>query len=85
MINDSQGDAALAGTAKIYREALPQILTDPAVSTLVATGDVEALGTAIAAFVTAPPDPVQTRALAERYSWEETVAMLSDVFQRALP
>jgi glycosyltransferase involved in cell wall biosynthesis len=63
---------------------IPQILTDPTVSTLVPVGDVDALGGAIAAFLGAPPDPVQARALAERYSWEETVVMLSDVFQRVL-
>jgi teichuronic acid biosynthesis glycosyltransferase TuaC len=64
---------------------IPEILADPGVSRLVPAGDVEALGTAIADFLASPPDPVQARALADRYSWSATVVKLSDLFRRLLP
>jgi glycosyltransferase involved in cell wall biosynthesis len=64
---------------------IPEILADPGVSRLVPAGDVEALGTAIADFLASPPDPVQARALADRYSWHATVVKLSDLFRRLVP
>jgi glycosyltransferase involved in cell wall biosynthesis len=64
---------------------IPEILVDPAVARLVAPGDVAALGTALWEFLDAPPDPVQARALAERYSWNATVVKLSDLFRSLVP
>ena len=39
----------------------------------------------IGEFLESPPDPVQVRAHATRYSWDETVAMLSARFQELVP
>lgn len=60
---------------------IPEICTDLAVSKLVPPRDEAALAAAIAEFFATPPDPVQVRAQANRYSWSETVSMLSMLFQ----
>ena len=59
---------------------IPDIIGGSDVARLIEPGDVDALRDGIAAFLSAPPDPVKVRALAERYSWDETVAMLSKLF-----
>jgi glycosyltransferase involved in cell wall biosynthesis len=63
---------------------IPEILSDPELSALVPAGDEEALVQAITRFLTNPPDPAQVRGLAERYSWDEPVSRLSELFRSAL-
>ena len=60
--------------------AIPDIIGGSDVARLIEPGDVDALRDGIAEFLSAPPDPVQVRALAKRYSWDETVSMLSKLF-----
>lgn len=63
---------------------VPEILTDPALSTLVPVGDASALGAAIQRMLAAPPDRSRVRAFAERYSWTPVVEMLAELYQRCL-
>ena len=63
---------------------IPAILSDSTAGALIECGDEVALAREIERFLTRPPDPTQVRALAERYSWEEPVSLLSDLFSEAL-
>jgi glycosyltransferase involved in cell wall biosynthesis len=56
---------------------IPEICGDAAAAILVAPGDEVALCAALRQFLASPPDPAQVRALATRYSWSDTVSMLS--------
>jgi len=64
---------------------IPEMCTSEAVARLVPPADEKALASAIGEFLESPPDPVQVRAHATRYSWDETVAMLSARFQELVP
>ena len=60
---------------------IPEILADDRVGALVPPGDTEALQVALQRFLAAPPDPRLARALAEGYSWDDTVQRLSALFR----
>lgn len=76
-------EALASGLPVIASEVggIPEICTNRDLSRLVPPGDETALATAIGEFFVSLPDPVQVRAQANRYSWGETVAMLSKLFQ----
>lgn len=68
---------------------IPQILGEPSpddlsLGALVPVGDAPALAAAVRAVLEQPADPRRVREFAERYGWAEPVALLVDVFRRAL-
>jgi teichuronic acid biosynthesis glycosyltransferase TuaC len=63
---------------------IPEILTDPAFGRLVTPGDSAALVSGIADFLRAPPTRDAVRAFARRYSFDDTVRMLADLFTAAV-
>jgi glycosyltransferase involved in cell wall biosynthesis len=68
---------------------IPQILGEPAagdhsLGALVPVGDPEALAAAVGAVLATPGSCAAVRAFAERYGWAEPVAVLVEVFRRAL-
>ncbi|MCA8949150.1 MAG: hypothetical protein KDE27_06595, partial [Planctomycetes bacterium] len=52
--------------------------------TLVTPGDDQGLATAIAELLATPAEPTRVRAYAERWGWEEPVALLTKTFRDAL-
>ncbi len=60
---------------------IPEICRDLAVTRLVPPGDEAALSEAIAEFLATPPDAQRVRAQAVEYSWDDTINMLSKLFQ----
>lgn len=75
---------ALASSLPIVASAvggIPEICSDLSVSRLVPPGDETALATAIQEFLVTPPDPKRVRAQAMEYSWDDTIDMLSKLFQ----
>ncbi|MBL8753650.1 MAG: glycosyltransferase [Planctomycetes bacterium] len=66
---------------------IPQILGDPVppgLGALVEPRDVDGLTAALQRVLAQPADRAGVRRFAERYGWDEPVATLAEVFQRAL-
>jgi glycosyltransferase involved in cell wall biosynthesis len=68
---------------------IPEILGDPppadgSLGALVPAGDADALAAAIMRVLAAPADPGRVRAFAQRYGWDEPVALLVATFRAAL-
>ena len=64
--------------------AVPQMLADPEVGAIVPVGDARALADRVQRFLKSAPDPSKIRAYAERFSWEEPVALLTELLRRAV-
>jgi glycosyltransferase involved in cell wall biosynthesis len=65
--------------------SLPEILSDPSVGALVPQGEVDPLVAAVTRFLREPPDPARVAAFAKRYSWDEPVARLVELFRGIWP
>lgn len=72
---------AVGGIPQILGAAGPGVC---AVGALVALGDGDGFARAAGAVLAAPPAAAAVRAFAERYGWDEPVALLVEVFRRAL-
>jgi hypothetical protein len=66
---------------------IPQILGEPVppfLGAMFAPGDLAGLVAALSPFLARDPDRVAVRAFAQRYGWDEPVAMLVRTFRAAL-
>jgi glycosyltransferase involved in cell wall biosynthesis len=68
---------------------IPEMLGDPppadgSLGALVPAGDADALAAALAHMLQTPGDPARVRAHAQRFSWDEPVALLVAAFRSAL-
>ena len=61
--------------------SLPEILADPAVGAVVPQGELDPLVAALERFLHEPPEPGRVVAFARRYSWDEPVAKLVELFR----
>lgn len=62
----------------------PEIVAAPAAGVLMAERSVPALATAVETLFAQYPDRAETRAYAERFSWEATTEGQRDLFERIL-
>jgi glycosyltransferase involved in cell wall biosynthesis len=64
--------------------SVPQMLAEPHVGAAIPVGDAAALLAELRRFLQSPPDRQKIRAFATRFSWEEPVAVLAGLLERAL-
>ncbi|HTL31491.1 MAG TPA: glycosyltransferase family 4 protein [Kofleriaceae bacterium] len=77
---------ALASGRRVVATAVggvPDLITDPALGTLVPAGDPDALGHAIAAALRSPYDPAEVARLGARGGWAASATALHAVLQEA--
>ena len=61
--------------------SLPEILADPAVGAVVPQGELDPMVAALERFLHEPPEPGRVVAFGRRYSWDEPVAKLVELFR----
>ena len=62
----------------------PELITDSAAGRIIEQRSVEAIAETLKALLSSPPTRAETRAFAERFSWDEVAAGQLSVFRRAV-
>lgn len=64
--------------------AIPEMLSNPMVGSLVRTADAKALAGEVERFLRSPSDPDQVARFAQRFSWDEPIQLLADTVREAI-